>query len=152
MPMPMPRMQVANVHGFIINKIAKLEAHTEKPYARQTLTGCGGYDFSGYPCANHSSGPWMFARLSLNTCEPVEQARRGFCNRSRRPQPKPPIEETHQNVHDAIIDRSTGDHGYSNNRHDTLDPKRYTFDVYGNNRLSRERASSSYTPTPYPTG
>lgn len=36
--MPMPRMRVRNTHGLEIDEIAKLAAHAEKPYTRQTLT------------------------------------------------------------------------------------------------------------------
>ena len=36
--MPMPRMKVTNTHGLGIDEIAKLAAHAEKPYTRQTLT------------------------------------------------------------------------------------------------------------------
>jgi len=36
--MPMPRMQVTNTRGLDIHEVARLAAHVEKPYARQTLT------------------------------------------------------------------------------------------------------------------
>ncbi len=36
--MPMPRMRVTNTHGLEIDKIAKLVAHAEKPYTRQSTS------------------------------------------------------------------------------------------------------------------
>ena len=79
--MPMPRMKVTNTHGLGIDEIAKLAAHAEKPYTRQTLTAVV-MTLQGIPAET------IAQNLCLKKRESVEQARHRGLDRSQRWQPK----------------------------------------------------------------
>ncbi len=128
--MPMPRMKVTNTHGLGIDEIAKLAAHAEKPYTRQTLTAVV-MTLQGIPAETIAQtlgcsrvSVWRYVnRWNKQGMEATIDHRGGSQSSF--------TEEMLQDVDDAVRNRSPRDHGYSKNRWDTRVLQRYIFDTYG---------------------
>lgn len=128
--MPMPRMRVRNTHGLEIDEIAKLAAHAEKPYTRQTLTAVV-MTLQGIPAETIAQtlgcsrvSVWRFVdRWNKRGMEAATDHRGGSQSSF--------TEEMLQDIDDAVRNRSPRDHGYSKNRWDTRVLQRYILDTYG---------------------
>ena len=128
--MAMPRMKVTNMHGFGIDEIAKLAAHTEKPYTRQTLTAVV-MTLQGIPAETIAktlgcsrASVWRYVNRWNNQGMEAAKDHRGGSESSF-------TEEMLLDIDDALRNRSPRDHGYSKSRWDTRVLQRYIYDTYG---------------------
>lgn len=128
--MPMPRMRVTNTHGFEINGLARLAAHTRKPYTRQTLTAVV-MTLQGIPAETIAEilgcsrvSVWRHVQRWNEKGMEAAKDHRGGSKSSF-------TEEMLQDIDDAVRNRRPMDHGYSKNRWDTRVLQRYILDTYG---------------------
>ncbi|HBK59711.1 MAG TPA: hypothetical protein DDZ84_02815 [Firmicutes bacterium] len=117
LPMPMPRMRATNTNGLEIDEIARLAAHAETSYTRQTLTSVV-MTLQGIPAETIArtlgcSRVSVWRYVNRWNGQDVEAAadHRGGSQSSF-------TEEMLQDIDDALRNRSPRDHGYSKNRWD----------------------------------
>lgn len=128
--MPMPRTRVTNTHGLEIDEIAKLAAHAEKPYTRQTLTAVVmtlqgiSAETMGQTLGCSRVSIWRYVNRWNKQGMKAATDHRGGSQSSV-------TEEMLQDIDDAVRNRSPKDHGYDKNRWDTRVLRRYILDTYG---------------------